>query len=128
MSDATQWGWSSIWHHRVLGGLWALCGCALIVDMVLIGRWAESGFWLASAVALLYVFTGIGFMRGRKWARRTMAALMVVAGLFFLDMLLMFGFHADRAGMLAMLVSLGAVAYTLGFLLISAAWHAQDSV
>jgi hypothetical protein len=127
MSDATHWGWSSIWHHRLLGGLWALCGCVLFVGLVLKAPWDEYQFWLASAVALLYAIAGIGFMRGRKWARRTMAALMVVAGLFFLDMLLMFGVHANRAGMLGMLVSLGAVAYTVGFVLISAAWHSQDS-
>ena len=128
MSDATHWGGGLIWHHRLLGGLWALCGLVVIGHMVLSGRWAEYPFWVASAVALSYVIAGIGFTLGRTWARRTMAALMVIAALFFLDMLLMLGFHANRAGMWGMLVALGIVVYTLGFLLISAAWHSQDSV
>jgi hypothetical protein len=127
MSNATPWGGGSIWHHRLLGGLWALCGFVVIGNMVLSGRWADYQFWVALTVALSYVITGIGFIFGRTWARRAMAALMVVAALFFLDMLLMFGFHGNRAGMCATLVALGVVVYTLGFLLISAAWHSQDS-
>jgi hypothetical protein len=125
MSDATHWGAGSIWHHRLLGGLWALCGFVVIGNMVFSGRWAEYQFWVASAVATLYVITGLGFIFGRTWARKTMIVLMVIAGLFFLDMLLMFGFHANRAGMLGAVAALGVVAYTLGFLLISAAWHSQ---
>lgn len=127
MSNATHWGGGSIWHHRLLGGLWTLCGLGVIANMVLSGRWAEYQFWAASAVATLYVITGIGFIFGHTWARRTMVALMVIAGLFFLDMLLMFGFHANQAGMLGALAALGVVVYTLGFLLISAAWHSQGS-
>jgi hypothetical protein len=53
---------------------------------------------------------------------------MVIAALLFLDMLLMFGFHGNRAGMWRTLLALGIVAYTLGFLLISATRHSQDSV
>ncbi len=127
MNDATHWGASSIWHHRLLGGLWAVCGCVVIGNMVLSNRWADYQFWVMSAVALSYVITGIAFMFGRRWARRTMGALMVIAALFFLDMLLMFGFHGNRAGMREMLVALGVVVYTMGFLLISAAWHSQHS-
>jgi hypothetical protein len=126
MSDTTNWGTGSIWHHRLLGGLWALCGFFVIGNEILSGRWADYQFWIGAAVALSYVTAGIGFIFGRTWARRTLAALMVVAALFFLDMLLMFGFHANRAGMWAMLVALGVVVYTLGFLAISATWHSQD--
>jgi hypothetical protein len=128
MSAIAHWGGVSTWHHRLLGGLWALCGLVVIGNAVLSGGWAEYQFWVASAVALSYVIAGIGFILGRTWARRTMVALMVIAALVFLDMLLMFGFHADRAGVWGMLAALGIVVYTLGFLLISAAWHSQDSV
>ena|ERR1043166_3915200 len=128
MSAIAHWGGVSTWHHRLLGGLWALCGLVVIGNVVLSRRWAEYQFWVASAVALSYVITGIGFILGRTWARRTMIALMVIASLFFLDMLLMFGFHGNRAGVWGMVVALSIVLYTLGFLLISAAWHSQDSV
>ena len=57
-----------------------------------------------------------------------MAALMLIAALFFLDMLLMFGFHGNRAGVWANLAALGIVVYTLAFLLISASWHSYGSV
>lgn len=123
MSDATHRGGSSIWHHRLLGGLWTLCGFVVIGTMVLRGRWTEYQFWVASALAILYVITGIGFIFGRTWARRTMTALMVIAALFFLDMLLMFGFHGNRAGIWGAFVALGLAVYTLGFLLISAVSH-----
>src|SRR6266850_6498161 len=118
MSTNVHWGPSSVWHHRLLGGLWALCGFFVIGNMVLSGRWADYQFWVGSAVALSYVTTAIGFIFGRTWARRTMVALMVVAALFFLDMLVMFAFHGNRVAMWAMLVALGIVVYTLGFLLI----------
>src|SRR5690348_7396243 len=103
MCDATHWGAGSTWHHRLLGGLWTLCGCFVIGNMVLSGRPADYQFWIGSAVALSYVIAGIGFVFGRTWARRTMAALMVIAALLFLDLLLMFGFHGNRAGMWEML-------------------------
>jgi len=127
MTGTTHWGAGSIWHHRVLGGLWAICGLVVISHMTTSGRWTDYEFWLASAVALSYVIGGIGFVFGRKWARRTIAALMGVAALFSVDMLLMFGVHGNRAGMWGTLVALGAIVYTLGFLLISAAWHSQVS-
>ena len=127
-SDIAHCGTGSIWHHRLLGGLWGLSGFVVTGNVVLSSRWAEYQFWIACAVALSYVITGIGFIFGRTWARRTMTVLMVIAALLFLDMLLMFGFHGNRAGMWEMLLALGIVVYTLGFLLISAAWHSQDSV
>jgi len=127
MSSTTHWGTGSIWHHRLLGGLWALCGGVVIGGMVLSGRGADYQFWLVSLVALSYVIAGIGFFFGRTWARRTMAALMVIAALFFLDMLLMFGFHANWPGIWANLVGLGIVGYTLGFLVVSAARHSPHS-
>jgi hypothetical protein len=127
MSAIADWGGVSTWHHRLLGGLWALCGCAVIGGIVLSGRWVEYQSWIASAFALSYVITAIGFIFGRMWARRTMIALMVIAALFFLDMLLMFGVHGNRAGIWANLAALVIVVYTLGFLLISATCHSQDS-
>jgi hypothetical protein len=126
MSGTAHWGKVSIWHHRLLGGLWASCGLVVVGNTVLSGRWAEHQFWIVLPIATLYVATGIGFIFGRTWARRTMVALLVIAALFFLDMLLMSGWGGNRAGVREMLIALGIAAYTLTFLGISAAWHSQS--
>jgi hypothetical protein len=76
-------------------------------------------------LAAIYVFTGIGFILGRTWARRTMGVLMVVAALWFLDMMLMSGFNGNRQSVREMLVAIAVAAYTLVFLVISAAWHSM---
>ena len=130
MSDTRLWGPISIWHHRVLGGLWALCG-AVTIGNVLIrilrnGSWAEWQLWVPVLAAFAYVVTGMGFIVARTWARCTMGVLMVVAVLLALDMVLMFGVHGNRQGVRAMLVAAGIAGYTLLFLAISAEWHAQD--
>ncbi len=80
-------------------------------------------FWGVLLVAASYVATGIWFIRGRRWARRTMAVLVTVAALLFLDMLLMSGWVGNRSGVWEMLVALAIAGYTLLFLVISAAWH-----
>ena len=51
---------------------------------------------------------------------------MVLGVLFFLDMVMMFGFHGNRQGVLYMLIAADIAAYTLFFLAISTAWHSQD--
>jgi hypothetical protein len=125
MSRTAHWGTVSTWHHRLLGGLWAICGIVVIGNMILSGRWSEYQFWIVLTIASSYIATGIGFTFGRTWARRTMAALVVLAALFFLDMLLMSGWGGNRAGVSEMLIALGIAGYTLAFLAISAAWHSQ---
>jgi hypothetical protein len=126
MRGTIHWGPSSIWHHRVLGTLWALCGCVVVRNVVRVDSWAKSGLWIVLLIAASYVATGAGFICGRTWARRTMVVLMVVASLWFLDMLLMSGVDGNRAGVRQMLVALGVAGYTLVFLAISAAWHSQE--
>jgi hypothetical protein len=125
MSGTTHWGLTSIWHHRVLGGAWALCGLFAIGNILRHASWSEYQHWIALCVAAAYVATGIGLTLGRTWARRTMAVLMVLAALFFLDMLLMSGWVGNRAGVWEMLAALGVAGYTLVFLGISAVWHSQ---
>jgi hypothetical protein len=75
MSRTTHWGPISKWHHRLLGGLWALCGFVVIGNMVLSRGWAQYQFWIVLPIAASYVATGIGLILGRTWARRTIAAL-----------------------------------------------------
>jgi hypothetical protein len=95
--------------------------------VLLSGRWAEYQFWIALPLAAAYVATGIGFMFARRWARRTMAALVPVAALFFLDMLLMFGWVGSRAGVWSAVAALGIAGYTLLFLVISTSWRLYGS-
>src|SRR5437660_303901 len=125
MSANVHWGPASIWHHRILGGLWALCGCAAVGNSIRSDFWAQYQFWVVLLVAASYVVTGIGLIRGRRWARRTMAVLVVVAALLFLDMLLMSSWVGNRSGVWEMLIALGIAGYTLLFLAISAAWHSE---
>src|SRR3989442_7414975 len=111
MNRSTHWGPISIWHHRALGGLWVLCALIVIGNIVPAmlqhDRWARYQSWIPAFAALTYIVTGIGFIFGRTWARRTMAILMVVAALLSVDMMLMAGFHSNRVGVLAMLIGAG---------------------
>ncbi len=91
MGGTAHWGKVSKWHHRLLGGLWAICGFVVIGKMVLSGGWAEYQFWIVLPIAMFCIAAGIGFILGRTWARRTMAVLVVLAAVFFFDMLLMSG-------------------------------------
>ena len=76
MSGTTHWGPVSIWHHRVLGTIWALCGLVTTGSVLAAtfqhGSPGEYQFWIALLGALAYVVTGIGFILARTWARRTM--------------------------------------------------------
>ena len=108
-----------------------LCGLVAIKNMLLHGSLAESlaeyQDWIALSVATACVVTGIGFIFGRTWARRSMDVLMVVAMLLFLDVLLMSGWSGNRQGAWQVLVALGLAGYTLLFLLISAGYRDKDS-
>lgn len=123
MSGTEHWGLCSTWHHRVLGALWALCGCVVIGNLFRLGSWTQYQLWIVLLIAGSFVGTGMGFILGRRWARRTMVALMVVAALFFADMLLMSGWNGNRSGVWEMLFALGGAGYTMFFVAISAAWH-----
>jgi hypothetical protein len=123
MNDTASWGPVTTWHHRLLGGLWALCGFVVIGNLILRGGWAEYQFWIGLAIAASYAATGIGFIFGRTWARMGMGALMVAAALVFIDLLLMSGWGGHRAGVWAMVIALGMAGYTLVFLGISASWR-----
>jgi hypothetical protein len=127
MKANVHWGPLSKWHHRILGSLWLLCGLVQIAIVVGHGGWTEYQFWMALLVATACVVAAIGFILGRRWARWAMGVLMVLAVLFFLDMMMMFGFGGNRQGVLYMLIAAGIAAYTLLFLVISATWHSQNS-
>jgi hypothetical protein len=123
-----QAGWGSLtrWHHRILGSLWSLCGLLPVAIAVGHRDWTEYQFWIALLAGTACVTAGAGFILGRRWARWTMAALMVLAVLFFLDMMMMFGFNGNRPGVFYMLIAAGLAGYTLFFLAISAMWHSED--
>lgn len=55
-----------------------------------------------------------------------MSVLMALGILFFLDMVLMCGFNGNRQGVFYMLIAAGIAAYTLFFVVISAAWHSDE--
>ena len=93
----------SIWHHRILGGFWTLCALALVAVVLRYHHWNEIGTWIATLLCAACIVTGIAFVFARTWAQIIMAVLMVVAALFFLDMVLMFGFHGNRPLMYLMM-------------------------
>ena len=111
----------SVWHHRVLGGAWALGGVAVIADLHRAYWWEQRQAWLPAIAGLVYLVTGAGFMVGRTWARRVMVALAALAALVFGDMVLMAGWVGNRPLLYWMLAALGVAAYTGVFILVSAA-------
>ena len=127
MRRTVQWGAVAVWHHRLFGGLWGLCGLSLLCITILRVPLSEYQSWIAVLISLTYAIAGFGFARGRTWARRTMAVLMVPASLVFLDMLLLGGWSGNHDLIWQMLVAIGIAAYTFLFLIISAAWHANDA-
>ena len=126
MKANVHWGPLSKWHHRTLGSLWLLCALAHVGIVVRKEDWTEYQFWVALLIATACVVAAIGFILGRRWARWTMGVLMVLGVLFFLDMMMMCGFNGNRQGALYMLLAAGIAAYTLFFLVISAACHSDD--
>jgi hypothetical protein len=113
-----------VWHHRVLGLLWVLCGCAFGCLSVLAAfthsSWNVVGVLASISASVIHFGTCLGFIFGCTWARRVMGVLLMIAALFFLDMLFMFGWVGNRSGVWVMVAALGLVAYTALFLLISA--------
>jgi hypothetical protein len=128
MNGTVQWGRVSVWHHRILGGLWVLCGVAFIASLIASHSWDS---WenpcVGALVGAAYIFAAIGFIFGRTWARRTIGVLTVIAELFSMDMLLMFGVHSNRQGIYGSLAAMVCAGYTMVFLALSAAWHSQES-
>jgi hypothetical protein len=125
MKSNVHWGPMSSWHHRILGGLWAICGLVGSGVTVEHGDWTKYQLWISLSVTLTYVVTAIGFILGRTWARRTMGVLMVLGMFFFLDMMMMSGVGGNKQGIREMLVAAGIAGYTLLFLAISSLWHSK---
>lgn len=115
-----------VWHHRLLGGFWTLLGLIHIGIALFRFSWTDSRLWVLMLVSAAYAGTGIGFISGRTWARRALGALLVVAALFFLDMLLMFGWVGNRPGVWLTTAALGIIVYSLLFLLISAVYRPKE--
>jgi hypothetical protein len=109
-----------VWHHRLLGVLWALAGLAFIVDLRRAYWWEQGRAWLPVLIGTGYTTAGIGFALALTWARRVLAGLVVMAGLFFADMVLLCGFAGNREGMYWMLGACGLAAYTFSFIFVSA--------
>ena len=127
MSASRQMSLVSRWHHRVLGGAWALGGVAVIVDLHRAYWWEQRQAWLPALVGIVYTVAGVGFMLGRTWARRVIGVLVVLAALFFADMLLMAGWVGNHPLLHWMLAALGFTAYTAAFILLSAALRSGES-
>ena len=68
---------------------------------------------LALIVGLLFVFGGIRFALGLRWAGRIMLAMMVVAGLLSLDMVLLGGWASNHQLLRLALIGVGVSAYTI---------------
>src|SRR3974390_3266653 len=103
MDASHQMSLATKWHHRVLGGFWALLALAMFAVLGGYNHWTEVGAWVARLSCVACVVTGIAFIFGRRWAQIVMAVLMIIAALFFLDMVLMFGFHGNRLFMYLMI-------------------------
>src|SRR5882724_6720094 len=83
MSDNLNSGPIEIWHCRVLGGFWALCGLLAITAITyvlqrdgLIAHWTDGRIWILAGIGALYFGVGAGFSFGRRWAQNTMILLM----------------------------------------------------
>lgn len=117
-----------VWHHRVLGAIWALGGVAVLADLHRAYWWEGGCACVPLVVGTLYTAAGVGFVLGRTWAYWAMAGLIVLAALFFADMILMAGCTGNRAFLHWMLAALGFTAYTGVLVIFSAAfrlggWH-----
>ena len=102
----------SLWHHRVLGGFWALLGLGCIADLHRGYWWEQRVPWIPALVGLVYVASAIGFVFVRTWARRVMTILMVVAALIFADLILMAGWVGNHKLMPWVLAGFGVASYT----------------
>jgi len=97
-----------------------------LVDLRRAYWWEHGQAWLPVLVGVAYAVTGVGFTLGCTWARRVMAALVVLAALFFGDMLLMAGWVGNRPLLHWMLAALGFAAYTTVFILISEVMRSSE--
>jgi hypothetical protein len=116
-----------VWLHRLIGSIWSLGGLWLLFDLHRSYWWEQRTFWLPVLAGLTYLSTGIGFSLGRGWARKTMVALAVVAGLFFADMILMGGWVGNRILLHWMLPAFCFAGFTILFVWISAISKWSDS-
>lgn len=101
---------------------------ALLAGLLRYDHWNEIGAWVARVICIIGAATGIAFMFARLWAQVIMAVLMIVAALFFLDMVLMFGFHGNRPWMYLMVVGVAIAFYTMVFLLVLAASPSDEQL
>ena len=75
MSNNPNSGPIDMWHCRILGGLWALCGILAVTYAFETDGWTDRRFWILTVTGLLYFVIGVGFILGRPWARNTMILL-----------------------------------------------------
>jgi hypothetical protein len=117
----------SLWHHRVLGGLWATGVFLFIWNLISKCSWSEGRLWIAAFIGAIYISASIGLIFCYTWARRVMRVLVIVAGLVSLDLMFMFGWGNNRAGVWAMLAAFGFAVYTSLFLQITSGSRYKDS-
>ena len=102
-----------LWHRRILGGFWALCGLVCLADLRR-DYWWEHGWpaLLPFLIGTLFVFGGVRFLLGQRWSGRMMIGMMLIAGLFSLDMVLFGGWASNHLLLRLALVGLGLSVYT----------------
>jgi hypothetical protein len=123
MSALRQIPLVSVWHHRVLGALWAVGGLACLADLHRSYWWEQREAWLPALTGLVYLITGVAFICRRAWARRVMIILMVLAGLLFADWILA-GLMLGNQGLLWLaLGGFACTVYTVTFVLRSPSSH-----
>jgi hypothetical protein len=113
----------SLWHHRVLGTLWAVGGMACLADLHRSYWWEQRKAWLPALVGLVYLVTGAAFLCCRSWARRAMLILMVLAGLLFADWTLAGLMLGNQSLLWLALGGFGCAVYTVVFVLRSPSNH-----
>ena len=110
-----------VWHHRVLGALWALGGLMTFVVGLRRAHWWENAWgWVPPFLGMVYLIAGVGFILARTWARRVMAVLVVLAGLLFAHLFLIAWGGEDVTVFRWMVPALGFAFYTAAFIVISA--------
>ena len=108
------------WHFRVLGTFWTLCGLFCLGDLIWRSYWWDQKTpWIPIVVGIPFIVVGVGFVRGRVWARGGMLPLMLFAGLVSFDGFLCGGFNNNLELVWLSVAGLAVVAYTGVFALFS---------
>ncbi len=126
MSDNLNSGPIEIWHCRVLGGFWTLCGILALTAVTYaieragsIAHWTDVQLWILAGIGSLYFGIGAGFSFGRRWARNTMILLMGFTIIILMYLAAAAAYFDDGALLWKTLVCFCIACYTLLFEIVS---------